>query len=103
MLLNSIRGTDGRVTIPSIGALIGYFSGWSLVKQSPMAADYTFTGTFGYLNEALWRKTIEGEYSQTIVIKVGKEKHYRLEPADGAGFTLNDNQLVMEHVSLVET
>lgn len=92
-----ISGTDGKVTIPSIGALIGYFNKWHLV--SPDKKTYTLSASFGYINPALWRKTENGEFTRKIVIQVGKERFYRLEETGGK-VDLNETSLTMEKVTL---
>lgn len=96
---SSISGTDGRVTIPSIGALIGYFSSWKL-SATPDRKAYNLSATFGYINPTIWRRTQSGEFTRKIVLQVGKEKFYRLEQADGAKTELKNTQLEMEEVTL---
>ena len=94
----SIQGQEGRVQLAGIGALIGYFSHWSM--SSPDKKTYVFTGTLGYFNEKLWKYGEERGYDRRITVKIGKEKVYRLCQPDDARIEIQDRQLTMEKVTL---
>lgn len=94
----NIQGQEGRINLAGMGALIGYFSHWSLV--SPDKKTYIFTGTLGYFNDKLWKYGEDNGYERRITVKIGKEKVYRLCQPDDAPLTIQDKQLTMEKVTL---
>jgi hypothetical protein len=101
-LVRKASGVDGRVTLPEIGALIGYFTHWQLWVPEK-AGEYNFQANFGFLVRRLWDlKGADGsEYIKQVVIDFSKDKRYRLEQAPGAKTELDGTRLTMEQVSLV--
>ncbi len=94
-------GVDGRVTLPDMGALIGYFTHWDLYNQQ--GDDYDFRANLGFINRRLWEQVdpSSGEpYRKQVVIDFGKSKRYRLNQHNGALVQLDGTQLLMEHVTL---
>ena len=94
-IINRINGTDGKVTIPSIGALIGYFSQWSLSSEN--GKTYLFKAVFAHLNPTLWD---EPSMTKLMVVQWSKGKFYRLEQEPSAERTLTGRQLIMKEVTL---
>lgn len=90
---NSISGVGGQVTVPSAGALIGYFANWTL--RSEDGESYLFRGNLSYINEAAWN---EGEMVKRVSVDIGKGKPYILDGATET--TLNGRLLTMKGVTL---
>lgn len=97
--ISRYEGNDGRVELTDIGALIGYFSRWWMVRD-PKGDDYTFTGTLAYFNPKLWAMQ---RADREVTVKIGRERTERLEQAEGARADVTDGPqgklLVMEHVT----
>ena len=103
-LFQTIRGKEGRVTIPGLGAVVGIMTDWSLTRREdggPDEAPYdlraSFFGENGYLNLALFNNP---KLKKRIEITLSSDKHFRLEQADGMRTVLIDKRLVMEGVKL---
>lgn len=94
-IINRIQGTDGKVTIPSIGALIGYFNSWTLTTED--GKGYTFKAVFAHINPTLWD---EPAMTKQIVVQWSKGKFYRLQQDPSAERTLTGRQLIMKEVTL---
>ena len=90
---NSISGVEGQVTVPTAGALIGYFSNWTL--RSEDGTSYLFRGNLAYLNEAAWN---EADLPKQVAIDIGKGKSYVLDGSSET--TVSKNVLTMKGVTL---
>ena len=88
-----ITGVEGRVMVPALGAMPGYFSSWRLVAKEDET--FEFRATFAYLNQALWD---EQSLTKQVFIKIGKDREYRLEVAGDT--ELKGKQLTMKGVTL---
>lgn len=90
---NSISGVEGQVTVPTAGALIGYFANWTLKSED--GDSYLFRGNLSYINEAAWN---EEEMVKRITVDIGKGKTYILDGSSET--TLEGRSLVMKGVTL---
>ena len=104
MFLRSLtfKGTEGRVTIPSIGVMVGHFSGWTLSRPEGQEG-YSFSGLWGRVNPALWSaKDRDGNpYHKVVLLQAGKDKKYELEAdLEAAEFTVNE--LRIERCRVIE-
>jgi hypothetical protein len=103
-IFQSIRGKEGRVTIPGLGAVVGIMTDWSLTRReddSPSVGSYdlraSFFGENGYLNIALFNNP---KLKKRVEITLGDNKQFRLEQIDGMRTVLIDKRLLMEGVQL---
>lgn len=75
----SMTGIEGKVTVPSVGAVIGTIKNWSLKRpeeSSPANPGLlTLRAYFSYVNEGLMN---DPDITKSIDITIRKEKHYRI-------------------------
>lgn len=104
MPFGQIRGRQGSVAIPSMGAVVGRFDGaggyWILKRRErqeqgePVA--YHFHAVLTYLNHLLYD---DDRFVKETTIKVGSEL-FRVEPIDGQRMVLLGRTLQSEGVNL---
>lgn len=93
----SMVGQAGQVTVPSIGAVVGTITRWTLRREesgSGHLRPMTLRASFSYVNEFL---LLEQELTKEIVIELRKNKHYRIT---GDRLAFVDQVLVMEDCKL---
>ncbi len=86
-------GTDGTITVPSIGAVIGTMTRWTLRREesgSGPLRPMTLRASFSYVNEAL---VTEASLTKEILITVRKDKRLRVT---GDRMAFVDQVLIME-------
>lgn len=90
-------GTDGKVVVPSIGAVVGTISRWTLRREesgSGPLRPMTLRASFSYVNEAL---LMEEALTKEILVTIRKDKHYRII---GDRMAFVDQVLIMEDCKL---
>ena len=107
MIGNKIRGKEGFIRIVELGAVIGQFSDWTLVREKKNEEEvletFRFTGTLKYINQALFRDV---DYVPVVFITTDRDRRtkkpnqYRLEQEEGATRTLDGRGLLMTGVKL---
>lgn len=94
----SMSGTDGKLIVPSVGAVIGTITKWSLRRSEESTPEnpglLTLRASFSYLNEALAK---EQGLTKHVVIQLRRDKHYRV---CGDRMAFDGMSLVMEGASL---
>lgn len=96
MLVGNWKGSDGRVTIPGVGALIGEMYTWQLYNEGER--NYTLKAVFNQtFYEALWD---ESEGQRRIELHVMSDKWYEARPIEGATVTRNGRNLTIRGVTL---
>jgi hypothetical protein len=100
-VVQKFTGVKGEARIPSLGALIGTMSQWSLTwRGEDGAADsggpYDLRAVFSYLNPHLWE---DEDYEKEITLTLGKSKQFRVSKAS-EGTVLNGRTLLMKGVSI---
>jgi hypothetical protein len=93
--ITKVVGKEGRVKMPDLGAVVGWFSSWELTKAKPLDSTYIFRATFGHVNKVLWD---QDKYRRVITIDLSKSKTYQL--AGGGEPTISGTTLTIEGVSL---
>jgi len=86
-------GNDGTVTVPSIGAVVGTISRWTLRREesgSGPLRPMTLRASFSYVNEFL---LTEEALSKEILITIRKGKRFRVT---GDRMAFVDQVLIME-------
>jgi hypothetical protein len=103
MYLKSIRGLEGEISIPSIGASIGTTAKWSLERREDRSEGgngvYIFTAFFSYMNPYLFD---EESLTKEIRVRINKEaKWYRVKQVPGTPVQRDGNHMLrMEEVTL---
>lgn len=94
----TMTGTEGKVTIPSVGAVIGTISKWSLVRPEESSPEnpgkLTLRASFSYVNPTLMN---EEALTKHVVITIRRDKHYRV---CGDRMAFDGAALVMEGCEL---
>ena len=93
----SMSGTEGKVVVPSIGAVVGTISRWTLRREesgSGPLRPMTLRASFSYVNEQL---LMEDALTKDIIVKLRKDTHYRIT---GERMAFVDQVLVMEDCKL---
>jgi len=93
----SMFGTEGKVVVPSIGAVVGTISRWTLRREesgSGPLRPMTLRASFSYVNEQL---LMEDALTKDIIVKLRKDTHYRIT---GERMAFVDQVLVMEDCKL---
>jgi hypothetical protein len=103
-IFQQIRGVTGSVRIPTLGALIGSFSEWSLTAREGDNEEsdglYDLRATFSYVNPHLW---YDEDYSKEITVMLGKGKQgkqFRVQKANDEETVLVGRSLLMKGVSI---
>lgn len=90
-------GNDGKVTVPSIGAVVGTISRWTLRREesgSGPLRPMTLRASFSYVNEFL---LMEDAVEKEILLTIRKDKHYRVI---GKRMAFVDQVLILEECEL---
>jgi hypothetical protein len=101
LIFSRVEGREGEIRIPALGALIGQFQKWSLVRRgqdSPGEGLYDLRAELSYVNPHLWN---DPDYTKVIRITFSRGKQYRLEQTlEGARVALEGRSLLVEGVKL---
>lgn len=106
-MLKSMKGIEGTITIPALGALIGTTHKWSLERREDgkqgEAPTFRLHAVFSYFNEFLWsEETLKKEIILTLRSAGGQvNSQLKVEPVPGEGMVLDGTtQLILEGVRL---
>jgi hypothetical protein len=105
-ILKAVRGIEGEVSVPALGATIGSFAKWTLTRSEDghsKESEYVLRGAFSYLNPILWA---DEALNKRITIRLGKEgREYLLVQAPDRRTVLEGTSIIMEGITLwpVET
>lgn len=92
-----LSGSEGRVTIPSLGAVIGIIDSWKLTRREESSPGnpglLTLRASLSYVNPLLFEQPLE----KHVIIQITKEKHYRVR---GERMALDKQTLVMQEAEL---
>ena len=75
----SLKGTDGRVTYPALGALIAETFAWQLYSEDMKS--YTLNARCNYIVEALWGEV--DDRKKRIELRISKDIWYVAKLVDG--------------------
>ena len=90
----------GTVDIPFLGGKVGDLAQWTLTRrgdEGPDADLYDFRATFAYVAESLWD---DPDYKKRVIIRLNKEKQYRVQQAEGFRTERSGRTLLMEGVTI---
>lgn len=103
-VLKSMRGVEGEITLPALGAVIGTMSKWSLTRREDgsRSSGYRLHAVFSYLNPMLFN---EKSLTKQITVSIrdrdrSVNKQYRLEPVPGREMRLEGMSLLIEEVQI---
>jgi hypothetical protein len=99
-IFKTLRGTEGKVTVPHLGALVGTFTSWNLERRGDEGEDaelYNLHGVLSFVNKALFE---DDSYEKSVEVRLSKNLSIRLRSAEGTKTALNGRALVMEGVHL---
>ena len=99
-IFKSLKGSEGKVTVPHLGALVGTFTSWTLTRRGddgPESERYNLHGIFSFVNKALFE---DDEYVKSVEVRLSKTLSVRLRSDEGTKTSLNGRALVMEGVQL---
>lgn len=102
--LRSVRGTEGEVTVPSLGLLIATTYKWSLTRREeygPNQGAFTLRAAFSYSNPLFKTYWEEDGMRKLVVVKVGRRgPAYRVETTNTTKATIEEHQLTLEGVQI---
>ncbi len=92
-----LTGKEGRVTIPSLGAVIGIMDSWKLTRREESSPGnpglLTLRASLSYANRLLFEQPLE----KYVIVQITKDKHYRVKSERMA---LVGQALVLEEAEL---
>lgn len=95
-----MNGTDGRLIVPSVGAIPGTMNRWSLTRSEESTPGnpgvLTLRAFFSYLNLAM---ATDPDVPVDVEITIRRGKHYRV---CGERMAFDGMTLVMENCTLCE-
>lgn len=104
--LKAVRGVDGEVSIPALGATIGTFAKWTLTRSEDghsKESEFVLRGAFSYLNPILWA---DDTFTKRMTIRLGRNgQQYLLVQKPDRRTVLEGASIIMEGITLcpVET
>lgn len=96
MLAKSMRGTEGKVTLPGIGALIGETYSWQLYTTGKDV--YGLRAACNILDEGLWEEA--GEHRR-VELHIIRGKWYEAKPEPGAKVERKGKHFTIKPVKLL--
>lgn len=111
-VLKSLRGIEGQITVPSIGAHLGTFQKWTLQRREDgpsRQSGYRLTAFLSYVNPMLFNGILEGKIPLTMQITIAirdrertVNKQYRLDVMPGERMVLDGMSLLCEGVEIAQ-
>lgn len=99
--LKAVRGIDGEVSIPALGATIGTFAKWTLTRSEDghsNESEFVLRGAFSYLNPVLWE---DETLTKRMTIRLGRDGHqYLLVQKPDRRTVLEGASIIMEGITL---
>lgn len=96
-----LSGSEGRMTIPLLGAVIGTMDGWTLTRRGesgPDAALYDLRASFSrFFNQALYK---DEDYEKRVEVLMQRNKAFVVVQEPGHTTSFNGTELRMEGVKL---
>lgn len=97
MGLNSMKGSEGRVTLPGLGALIGEIYQWQLYREGEHFSLKAACNQSFY--ESLWEESGD---ARRVELHVMGDKWYEARPVEGATVSRNGRHFTIKGVDLHE-
>lgn len=92
----SMKGTDGRITYPAMGALIAETFAWQLYSEDMKS--YVLKARCKYIVGALWGEV--GEDKRQIELRISKDVWVIAKPIEGAIVERNEREITVKGVVL---
>ena len=96
-----LSGSEGRMTIPLLGAVIGTMDGWTLTRRGesgPDAALYDLRASFSrFFNRPLFD---DPDYDKRVEVQLQRGKSFAVVQEPGHKTSWKEAQLTMEGVKL---
>jgi len=99
---HELTGREGKIIIPSLGAVIGIMSEWRLWRSEGASGGnpgtLTLRATLSYVNPILVEQPLE----KHVIVQITKDKHYRVKSERMAleGLTLVQEEAELCHAEL---
>lgn len=94
-LARSLKGTDGRITYPGVGALIGEMFSWTLYSEDMKT--YTLKAQCKQLHEMLWDEVGD---KRRVELRISKDRWVVASPVEGATILRNGRSIIFKGVTL---
>lgn len=91
----SLKGTDGRITYPAVGALIGEMFAWQLYSEDNET--YVLKAQCKHLHEMLWEEVGD---ARRIELRLSREKWLEARLTEGASVQRNGRQITIRGVTI---
>lgn len=91
----SLKGTDGRVTYPALGALIAETFAWQLYSEDMKS--YTLKARCKYIVDALWDEVGD---KRRIELRISKDIWVIAKPIEGATIERREREIIVKGVTL---
>ena len=96
-----ISGREGKVMVPSLGAVIGIMNNWTLRRREEADPGnpglLTLRASFSYVNEYLMSDT---EMAKKVTVVISKDTHYQVRSPrvawDGQTLVMEESELCRE-------
>ncbi len=95
MIARSLRGTEGRVTLPGMGALIGEMFNWQLYSED--GKSYILKASCNHLHDSLWEAAGD---NRRIELAVQRDSWYVAKPTENAAVLRNGRNFTIKTVTL---
>lgn len=89
----SLKGTDGRITYPALGALIAETFAWQLYSEDMKS--YTLKARCKYIVDALWDEVGD---KRLIELRFSKDIWLIVRPIEGATVERREREIVVKGV-----
>lgn len=96
LLAKNIKGTEGRITLPGVGALIGEMYSWQLYSEDGQTYILRASCNPSFY-ETLWH---EAGDSRRIELHIMRDKWFEARPVEGASVELKNRVITVKTVSL---
>lgn len=92
----SLKGTDGRITYPALGALIAETFAWQLYSEDMKS--YTLKARCKYLVDALWDEV--ADHKKRIELRISKDIWVVAKLIEGATIERREREVIVRGVIL---
>lgn len=93
MIARSMKGSEGRITLPGMGALIGEMYNWQAYSED--AETYVLKASCNHLHESLWEAAGD---QRRVEIRVGKS-WWAAKPVENAAIMRNGRNFTIKTVT----
>lgn len=95
MIADKMHGTEGRITIPGVGALIGEMFNWQLYSED--GKTYVLKASCNDIHDSLWEAAGD---SRRIEVSLGRNSWWEAKPIEGATISRNGRNFTVKTVTL---